>query len=144
MMHSYEDLKISPAERFLRHAEIVSLKGQISNLLVALDFSTSKENIDTARAYASHFFSMSNRGEDVMPLKELFKSRGKTTEDREFYSEFEGKMSKILLLLRDIEKGKELGKDPSVTEAKTFLISVEKNLASMVFEEGSRLEFNSY
>jgi len=123
-------------DKLVRHADIVHLRGQVSNALVALDLYQSRRHIDRAKAYAARTLQALRRGEDTTRLRGLLEASKKVRPD----PDFEVRLPKVMTLLERIETGDSL--DPkTVSDAKAFLMAIEEKLTLMTQEqEGLPLE----
>jgi hypothetical protein len=123
-------------DKLVRHADIVHLRGQVSNALVALDLYLSRRHVDRAKAYAARTLQALRRGEDTTRLRGLLEASKKVKPD----PDFEVRLPKVMILLERIESGASL--DPkTVTDVKAFLMAIEEKLTLMTQEqEGLPLE----
>ena|SRR2546425_2322232 len=126
----------SPIDRLIRHTDAIYLRGQVSNVLVALDLYTSRKNIPRAKGYVTRFLSLHRSGEDKSLLKGVFA----LGEKPQSAPSFDEELPRVVGILEGIEHDRNLDKK-DLGEAKVFLIALERKLTKMAEEqEGPALE----
>jgi len=130
------NLEQSPIDRLMRHTDAIYLRGQVSNVLVALDLYASKKNVPRAKGYVTRFLSLHRSGEDKSLMRGVFAPGEKPASG----GPLEEELPKVVGILEGIEHDRNLEKK-SLGEAKAFLIALEQKLTKMAEEqEGPALE----
>ena len=131
MMHYKEgSMEWSAVEKLAKHADVVHMRGQVSNVLVALDLYTAKRNTARAKAYAARFLATLKKNEDTNLLKTLLESSDKVSPP----PDFDKRVPEVTALLRAMERDNPLD-EKSVSSVKAFLVNIEEDLAAITQEQ---------
>ena len=131
MMHYNEgSMDWSAVEKLAKHADVVYMRGQVSNVLVALDLYTARRNTARAKAYAARFLATLRKNEDMNLLKTLLESSDKVSPP----PDFDKRVPEVTALLRAMERDNPLD-EKSVSSVKAFLVHIEEDLAAITQEQ---------
>ena len=123
-------------EKLNRYTEFVSLMGQVSNIIVALELHRKKQNEERMRIYAERFLQAVEGERRIQALKGLLES----SERVKLPADFDEKMPAVIEALKEIRKG-EGPRDEIISNVKAFLTTFEENLITLVEEqEGTYFE----
>jgi hypothetical protein len=117
-------------EKLDRYTEYVSLMGQISNIIVALELYRKERSTARVKAYADTFLSAVEGDKRIRALKALLESSDRI----KLPADFDERMPAVIEALRGIRKGDKV-REEVASNVKAFLTTFEDSLISLVEEQ---------